>query len=266
MSIAVLRRNQPVLAIAGLRVRFAFPVATWSIVVLLVAVWLTQLAFLGQMHGGRPIGFLALGALPNVPVAGRGSPTEWWRYVTAALVHLNSIHLLGNCFALVLVGRHCEHLYGRVVLVVTFVLGAAGGSFAWMVASSLGLVASDQMSIGASGGICAIAGLLMMCGRIEGRNTPPSLLRRTRLEALFVSGVMLALGLVLSNVNDWAHVGGLSCGALLGAGLTTLPCHGGRTRTRRQRAALLLALGVSVLAVALGALHLGGRLLEPPMA
>jgi membrane associated rhomboid family serine protease len=257
------RPIQPAPVIGRARTRSVVPVATWSIVAVLFAVWLAKLAVMGQVHGGRPIGFLSFGALPNVPVAGRGSPADWWRYVTAPLVHGSWLHVLGNCSALLLVGRHVERLYGRIVVLTTFVLAAAAGSFAWMAASSLGLSLSDQFSIGASGGVCGLIGLALMCGRVEGRNACGRLLRTVRREALLALGVIVGLSVMMSNVNDWAHAGGLGCGVLLGARVATLPCHGGRIRTGRERAVLLVVLALAVLALVMGALHLGGRLLQP---
>ncbi|HEY0411373.1 MAG TPA: hypothetical protein VGE42_14025, partial [Candidatus Dormibacteraeota bacterium] len=71
-------------------------VATWSLVAALVAVWFVERAVTGQVHGGRPIGLLSLGALPNLSVAGLGGSTDWWRYVSSALLHQNPLQLAGN--------------------------------------------------------------------------------------------------------------------------------------------------------------------------
>ena len=124
-------------AIRDLRatVRTAQPaITTWSIAGILVAVWLLERIFIGTVHRGRPIGYLAFGALPNATVAGGGGPGDWWRYVTTGLVHLTGLQVLINVAVLLLVGRRVERRHGRLVVLGTFAISAAAAGFAWMTA------------------------------------------------------------------------------------------------------------------------------------
>jgi membrane associated rhomboid family serine protease len=84
------------------------------------------------------------------------------------------VHFVVNAAALLLVGRHAERLHGRLVVLATFAISAAAAGFAWMTASSLGLSVLDQYSIGASGGICGLAGLLLLHGRFGRRLLEPA--------------------------------------------------------------------------------------------
>jgi membrane associated rhomboid family serine protease len=258
------RTSVPAAAIgdALARLRAAEPaVATWSLAGILLAVWLIELTFMGQVHGGRRIGYLAFGALPNVTVPGRGSPGDLWRYLTTELLHQNRMHFVINAAALLIVGRRAERLHGRLVVLATFAISAAAAGLAWMTASSLGLSALDQYSIGASGGICGLAGLLLLHGRFGRTGTDARILRAGRRTAAVAVGVLVLPGIVITGTNNWAHAGGLACGGILGLRLPALVRHGGRPLSRMGRGVLLVAVVLALVALAIGALHLGQRLL-----
>ncbi|HMC51150.1 MAG TPA: hypothetical protein VKI64_00195 [Acidimicrobiales bacterium] len=89
------------------------------------------------------------------------------------------------------------------------------------------------------------------------------MLRAGRLTAALAVAVLVLPGVVMPGVNNWAHLGGLACGGLLGLRLPALARHGGRTHTRPERAVLGTAVALAVLAVADGAQQLGQLLLEP---
>ena len=83
---------------------------------------------------------------------------QWWTPVTALFVHGSPGHLLGNMLFLFLFGRSLEHIIGPVRLLQVFLTGGI-----------LSLLAShifygiNVPIVGASGSICTILGLLMIC-------------------------------------------------------------------------------------------------------
>src|SRR2546421_10402964 len=109
--------------------------ATLGLITLIVAIWFAERALIGHVYSGRTLGYLGFGALPNAPVSGRGSPDQWWRYVSSALVHdkSNPLHLAVNCCAVLVAGRLVERLYGSLVMLATFVITAAAGALVWVV-------------------------------------------------------------------------------------------------------------------------------------
>ena len=77
---------------------------------------------------------------------------QWYRLLTAALLHADALHLLFNGVALGLAGYLLEALIGPAWLVVLFFLGALGGSLMGLAVNS-----AEVVSVGASG---AVMGLL----------------------------------------------------------------------------------------------------------
>src|SRR5439155_11436932 len=74
---------------------------------------------------------------------GRG---EYWRLMSATLLHGSLDHLVGNAIALFILGMVCEHAFGRGQLVVLYVASGLTGSLA-------SLMTSPGPSVGASGAI-----------------------------------------------------------------------------------------------------------------
>jgi rhomboid protease GluP len=236
---------------------------TWALVGSMVAVWALERAVLGKVHGGRPIGYLSFGALPNVTVRGSGGPGDWWRYVSSAFLHESSVHLLFNTVALLVVGVRVERLYGRVVMLGTVVLTAAAGGAVWIAASAVGLEELGDFSAGASGGLCGLIGLLTMFARLRRGSVDRRLATASVVPALAVTCLLVVTGEVLDGVNNIAHAGGLVCGLLLGACIPPLPRYGGRSLHRAERAVLMVLVGVLLLALGVAGQHLVQRLLEP---
>jgi rhomboid protease GluP len=235
---------------------------TLLVVAFLVGVWLLETALSGQRHGTRTIGYLAFGALPNADIIGRGNPGEWWRFVSSGLLHDRSspVHLAANSAALILVGSVVERLFGRLLLISTLVLGVVAGGITWMVASAEGLVAAPDYTVGISAGICALIGMMLVYSYRAG----PSL---DRVHALWMKtggylGVtlMLLIGVLVPNINNVAHAGGLACGAVLG--LVPPVRISRRTPRLPARARILLSSVVvlSVVSIGFAGQNLVGRL------
>lgn len=155
-----------------------------------------------------PLGFevLQLLWLNKVAVA----EGELWRLWTVVLVHGGVLHLLFNMYALWLSGPLVERLYGRWRFVVFYLVFALGGSLASFAFSGA------QYAVGASGAIFGLFGLLFAVERVH----KPVIDRQSRaflsqLGALLV--VNLIFGFVIPNIDNWAHIGGLVTGLVVGA-------------------------------------------------
>ncbi len=239
--------------------------ATVGVVLSLVAVWFLERALSGQVHGGRTVGYLAFGALPNAGIVGRGDPSQLWRWLSSGLIHdrASPLHLVVNSLALLMVGAVIERLYGRLVMLSCLALGVAAGSFTWLFASSLGLAAAPDYTIGLSGGVCALVGMMLVYGYRERHHLARESAEGMKAQAALGIALMLLLGLAVPNLNNWAHAGGLAAGALIACVLP--PPHNGSQPALgwRARIAFSMVLFASALAVALAAQNLIGRLLLP---
>jgi membrane associated rhomboid family serine protease len=150
---------------------------------------------------------------------------EIWRLLTIVLVHDPTflLHLLFNMYALYLAGPIVEQLYGARRFVLFYLLAAAGGSI-----SSFAF-GTGQYAVGASGAIFGLFGILFVATRAH----HPALDRRGR-ALVGQIGMLLVINLAFGfavgpQIDNFAHIGGLATGALLG--LAFVP---GRARTLRS--------------------------------
>ncbi len=135
---------------------------------------------------------------------------EFWRLVSAAFLHVDGLHLLVNTSSLFIVGRVVEAVYGPVRFFNVFLLSAMFGS--WM-SWSLG---HTEESVGASGGVFGLLGVIVVFGWRHRSELPDDLGRLFRRRVAAVAVGNLALGIPLAFIDNYAHVGGLLTGIILG--------------------------------------------------
>ena len=135
---------------------------------------------------------------------------EYWRLWSVTLLHGDLLHLGFNMYALYLAGTIVERWYGPIRFLVFYLVFAAAGSTASFV------FGGNAPSVGASGAVFGLFGMLLAAGRVH---HPVD--RESR-------GIMGQLGmLVLINItfgfaaggsiDNAAHLGGLAAGLWLGA-------------------------------------------------
>jgi Uncharacterized membrane protein (homolog of Drosophila rhomboid) len=137
---------------------------------------------------------------------------EYWRLWTVTLVHADLLHLFFNMYALFLAAPVVERWYGSVLFVVFYLLCAAAGSVASFV------FGSDVPSVGASGAIFGLFGILLAAGRVH---HPVDRASRGLIQQL---GVLIVLNIIFGlasagTIDNAAHLGGLAAGLWLGAWL-----------------------------------------------
>lgn len=142
-------------------------------------------------------------AQSNQAVAGG----EWWRLLTAGLVHADFFHLGINMYALYLLAPTLERsILGERGLVATYVASiAAGGAFTFL------FLDPSTTAVGASGGISGLVGVFVafaLARRIE------PLLR----QLMLVIGINVALPFLIPNIAWQAHVGGFLAGFIIAGG------------------------------------------------
>jgi membrane associated rhomboid family serine protease len=156
---------------------------------------------------------------------------EWWRLFTCCFVHIGVLHLIGNLFALAMMGPLAELLWGRGrLLLIYFVSGLAGSALAMS-------LRPDTILAGASGAIWGIQMSLFAWLFTFRRHLPPDLANDwfRRLCVVFVLNAGISF---LPNVSWEGHLGGGLAGFLT-AGLLNAARFG--DRQRRVLAWLMLA-------------------------
>ena len=230
------------------------PMVTYGLLGAFVLVYILERSLNGHVHDACRLDVIDMGALVNTNAptcGGTASPSDWWRYVSSGFLHDPSgfFHILGNGIALFYLGTLVEQLYGRLVLLSVFLVSAAGGGLLWVAAHAVG-IAGTGVSLGASGGIVGLMGLLVVLGRVQGRDVPSGIVSSIRQYAISYALLSILFGFIIPNVNNEAHIGGFVTGALLGLVIPPAEAVGGRATPRWLAA--LMALSVLVAAVALG--------------
>ncbi|HEY8559680.1 MAG TPA: rhomboid family intramembrane serine protease [Pyrinomonadaceae bacterium] len=186
------------------RATFVFPLYTVILIGCLFAVFAGQLFADGQnsaLEGGSMSVVLA-GFVKQFFREG-----QYWRILTGAALHGGLIHLAFNCYALYVLGKLIETLSNRAHLAIVFLLSALGGGI-------LSLIFLPEIpSVGASGGIVGFLGYLTVYGFKRRKLLPEGFLKNM----LFNVGLIAFVGIFLmSNVDNFGHLGGLIAGAVYG--------------------------------------------------
>lgn len=140
---------------------------------------------------------------------------QYWRFVTPIFLHANLLHVGLNMLNLAVLGVFLERVVGHLrYLFIYFVTGIVSiiASFYFM---------PQEISVGASGAIFGLVGaysiFVLMHRRAFPKHGIPALLW-----LIIVIGVNLGIGLFVPNVDNYAHIGGLLSGCLLGWWFTPL--------------------------------------------
>jgi rhomboid protease GluP len=169
--------------------------------------------------GGEGGGLLNIGGISGQILIRMGSslPLPYiiqqpWRLVTACFLHGSLLHIAFNMWVLMDIGPMLEELYGSgrylFLYLVTGVAGYALSSF-WM---TFRYGAIPAPSIGASGALLGLIGLLL-AATTRRSNVAAQMLRSQLVKWLIYIFVM---GVLLPGIDNAAHLGGLASGFLLG--------------------------------------------------
>ena len=161
-----------------------------------------------ELNGGsqRTATLIAFGAKVNALI----NAGEVWRLFTSMFLHIGLVHLAVNCFSLYNIGVVLERFIGSVRFAVLYILAGLCGGFAsyWFSPRSI--------SAGASGAIFGLLGALgvffYLHRSLFGR-TANSILTNIAIVAL----LNLGLGASIPGIDNFAHVGGLAGGLIVGA-------------------------------------------------
>jgi rhomboid protease GluP len=180
------------------------PPATLAIIATLVAVFVWQSAT-GAFDSEA--GIVDAGAL----VRSRVVEGEYWRMLSATLLHGGFDHLFGNCVALYILGIAGEHAVGAWRVLVIYVASGLAGSFA-------SILAGPGPSVGASGAICGLMGAVVLILYLYRRVYHV----RDKEIGLVLAGwaaYTIFIGAISPHVDNWAHLGGLLGGAVIAVGI-----------------------------------------------
>lgn len=157
----------------------------------------------------RVTGELSIWTIPGevLNLLGAKSPMirlhhEWWRLITAGVLHGGLIHIGMNTWVLYDIGPLVEEFFGPYRMALIYVVASISGFAAsywwnWQV-----------LSIGASAGICGLIGAMIAFG-FHHRTPLASAIR-----AHFVRWAiyLVIIGIMIPFIDNAAHIGGLAGG------------------------------------------------------
>ena len=127
-------------------------------------------------------------------------------------LHAGVMHILFNGLTLFIFGRMVERAFGHARFAVVYLLAGLFGSVASFSLTSTGVGA------GASGAIFGVIGALAAYF-VANRETMGDMGRQDLTGLMVLVGINLMFGLSVSGIDNWAHIGGLGSGFLLGMAL-----------------------------------------------
>ncbi len=135
-----------------------------------------------------------------------------FRWLTAAFIHVNLLHIVMNLWVLAQIGVLSERALGRGLFAATYVVtGVVGNVVSVAIAAMRG---EPKISAGASGAIMGLIGMAAMFAWMSGQRAAAKALA---MNVLFVLGVGVALSVNGSSpIDNAAHVGGLVAGLAIG--------------------------------------------------
>ncbi len=183
----------------------------------------------------------------SLPLGAIISTGQYWRWVTACFLHGGLMHIGFNMVALYSLGPVTEQLYGRSKFVSIYLLSGIAG---YLLSSAAG-----ETSLGASGAIFGLLGMLFVFGRRQHLLGAGGI----RQQALFWLVLNLVFGFAFPGIDWHAHVGGAIGGIVLSWLAGT-----GQSQTAREerlwRGVELACVGLTAFCVVL-MLVTGGRIL-----
>lgn len=176
------------------------PRATLAVIGVLAAVFAVEVAMEAL---DTPETLVAMGALARPAVLAG----QYWRMITATLLHGSFAHLAGNAVALYILGMVCEHAFGRAQLVLLYAASGVAGSL-------LSVIVSPGPSVGASGAIFGLQAAAIVLFRSH-RDRLLVRDRRIGFVLLIWAAYAIMSGLVTPYIDNGAHIGGAVAGALV---------------------------------------------------
>jgi len=185
-----------------------------SLIMLVNGLWfvLMMMAAIRAGNGGGIFGFdiemmAQFGAgvsRPRMLSTGAMTGGEWWRLITPIFIHGGLLHFLFNSFLLLQLGKLAEGIFGTARFWVFYLLCGISGSLASQLPRFV-------VTVGASGAIVGLVGLLMVYGYRSGGGLGHAM------RALTMRLVFYTLILSFMGIDHLNHIGGFACGALIGA-------------------------------------------------
>lgn len=130
---------------------------------------------------------------------------QYWRLFTSMFIHIGALHLMYNCFSLYLFGIRVEKYFGKGKFIFIYFFSGIFGNI-------LSILFSVSVSAGASGAIYGLIGAIFAMTQQKNKNVDGM----TFYLITTIAVIGIAFGFLDISVNNYAHIGGLLTGYILG--------------------------------------------------
>jgi rhomboid protease GluP len=161
---------------------------------------------------------------------------QYWRLVTAGFLHGGWLHILMNSWVLYDLGAQVEQFYGTPRFLTVYFFGTVGGFY-------LSAVINPMVpSLGSSAGIMGLVGAMIAFG-VANRTSMGRQIRSVYGRYVIY---IIAFGLIPGfAVDNWAHIGGLAAGFVVGYAAGT-PVHSSPAKEGLWRAVAAICVLVTL--------------------
>lgn len=175
---------------------------TWSIVLLNLIMYVISSILSGNPFVMDTDVLNILGAKNNeLIMAG-----QYYRLITCMFLHGSLIHIASNMYSLYCVGYMVEAVYGRAKYIFIYFLSG-------IISSYVSFLFSNAISVGASGAIFGVLGaVLVFSFRYKNR-----IGKDLFINIIAVIALNVFIGLSMTNIDNFAHIGGLISGIIISA-------------------------------------------------
>lgn len=175
---------------------------TWSIILLNLIMYV-----ISSVLSGNPftmdINVLNLLGAKNNELIMSG---QYYRFITCMFLHGSIIHIASNMYSLYCVGYMVEKIYGRVKYIFIYFLSG-------VISSYVSFWFSDATSVGASGAIFGVLGaVLVFSFRFKNK-----IGKELFANIIAVIVLNIFIGISMTNIDNFAHIGGLISGIIISA-------------------------------------------------
>ena len=188
-----------------LRLPLGRPRAVWVLLTLNIAIFIISGILSGDLFNPTNGVLRFLGWKDNTLILAG----QYWRFLTSMFLHGGLLHIGFNAWALYALGPEAERIYGTArFLAIYFIAGLAGGVASYAL--------SPNPAVGASGAIFGLIGTLAVFYYIS-RELLGSAARQQLGSLITVIMINLFIGFSSGGlIDNFAHLGGLAGGALVG--------------------------------------------------
>lgn len=174
---------------------------TYSLIIINILIYLLEVYFSGSIFNIDIYTLAYMGAKYN-PLINQG---EIYRLISAGFLHGGIVHLFFNMAALNSIGKEIESYFGRKKYLIIYMISLLGGSFASYIFSE------ESVSVGASGAIFGLLGATLVFA-VKNRDKINKNYIRNIIEVIIFN---IIIGLSISNIDNYGHLGGLIFGVII---------------------------------------------------